>query len=97
MCPLRTGKISRKARNLSFSAISSIKPLTCTKYFSEFSLSIIKPKPLGIQEIQNFDIRKLEAFIDWSPFFRSWELHGKYPDILTDNVVGEQATELFFK
>tara|TARA_B110001469_G_scaffold80984_1_gene76629 strand:- start:5055 stop:7733 length:2679 start_codon:yes stop_codon:yes gene_type:complete len=57
--------------------------------------SIVKPKKLGIQVIQEFDITKLEEFIDWSPFFRSWDLHGKYPNILTDEVVGEQATELF--
>jgi 5-methyltetrahydrofolate--homocysteine methyltransferase len=56
---------------------------------------ITKPPQLGIQEEQDFDITKLESFIDWSPFFRSWDLHGKYPDILTDKVVGEQATELF--
>ncbi len=56
---------------------------------------IVKPKQLGIQTIQEFDIRKLEEYIDWSPFFRSWDLHGKYPSILTDEVVGEQATELF--
>ncbi|MFD1016774.1 methionine synthase [Winogradskyella rapida] len=56
---------------------------------------IVKPKELGIQIIEDFDITKLEAFIDWSPFFRSWDLHGKYPAILTDNVVGEQATDLF--
>ncbi|WP_179316480.1 methionine synthase [Winogradskyella undariae] len=56
---------------------------------------IVKPQQLGIQIINDFDITKLEEFIDWSPFFRSWDLHGKYPDILTDNVVGEQATELF--
>jgi 5-methyltetrahydrofolate--homocysteine methyltransferase len=37
----------------------------------------------------------LEPFIDWSPFFRSWDLHGKYPEILKDEVVGEQATQLF--
>ena len=41
------------------------------------------------------DLEKLVPFIDWTPFFRSWELHGKYPDILTDEVVGEQAIELF--
>ena len=57
--------------------------------------SIVTPKKLGIQVIQDFDITKLEEFIDWSPFFRSWDLHGKYPNILTDEVVGEQATELF--
>jgi 5-methyltetrahydrofolate--homocysteine methyltransferase len=56
---------------------------------------IIKPKQLGIQILEDFDIRKLEAYIDWSPFFRSWDLHGKYPNILTDEVVGTQAAELF--
>ncbi|WP_434036957.1 methionine synthase [Formosa sp. 4Alg 33] len=56
---------------------------------------IVKPNQLGIQVIQDFDLKKLEEFIDWSPFFRSWDLHGRYPDILTDEVVGEQATELF--
>ncbi|MHA7942032.1 methionine synthase [Formosa sp. 3Alg 14/1] len=56
---------------------------------------IVKPNQLGIQVIQDFDLKKLEEFIDWSPFFRSWDLHGRYPDILTDEVVGEQAKELF--
>jgi 5-methyltetrahydrofolate--homocysteine methyltransferase len=57
--------------------------------------SIVKPKQLGIQIIDNFDITHLEDYIDWSPFFRSWELHGRYPEILNDEVVGEQATSLF--
>jgi 5-methyltetrahydrofolate--homocysteine methyltransferase len=56
---------------------------------------IVKPKQLGIQIINDFDISKLEVYIDWSPFFRSWDLHGKYPNILKDKVVGIQATELF--
>jgi len=56
---------------------------------------IFKPKNLGIQIIDNQNLEDLVEFIDWSPFFRSWDLHGKYPNILTDNVVGEQATELF--
>ncbi|ARV09357.1 methionine synthase [Winogradskyella sp. PC-19] len=56
---------------------------------------IVKPKELGVQIIDDFDIKKLEAYIDWSPFFRSWDLHGKYPAILNDEIVGEQATELF--
>ena len=56
---------------------------------------IVKPETLGIQILNDFDITKLESYIDWSPFFRSWDLHGKYPDILSDKVVGEQATELF--
>ncbi len=53
------------------------------------------PNQLGIQVFEDVELEKLEPFIDWSPFFRGWELHGKYPDILTDDVVGEQAVELF--
>ncbi|MDB4292799.1 methionine synthase [Maribacter sp.] len=56
---------------------------------------IVTPNKLGIHVIEDMDLEKLVPFIDWTPFFRSWELHGKYPDILTDNVVGTQATELF--
>ncbi|WP_282164426.1 methionine synthase [Cellulophaga baltica] len=56
---------------------------------------IVKPNQLGIQVFEDVDLEKLEEFIDWSPFFRGWELHGKFPDILTDDVVGEQAVELY--
>jgi 5-methyltetrahydrofolate--homocysteine methyltransferase len=56
---------------------------------------IIKPKQLGIQDFQDFDITLLYDYIDWSPFFRSWDLHGKFPEILEDEVVGKQATELY--
>ena len=56
---------------------------------------IITPKNLGIQIIENQDLKELVNFIDWSPFFRSWDLFGKYPQILKDEVVGEHATELF--
>ena len=66
------------------------------KFKIDWSTSeIVKPEQLGIQIIEDFDITTLESFIDWSPFFRSWDLHGKYPDILTDDVVGPQAKELF--
>ncbi|MDT0685051.1 methionine synthase [Autumnicola psychrophila] len=57
--------------------------------------SIKKPNKPGIQVIDGFDIRKLVKYIDWSPFFRSWDLHGRYPDILKDEKVGEQASILF--
>ncbi|MBO6828292.1 methionine synthase [Allomuricauda sp.] len=56
---------------------------------------IKKPNQLGIEVWDDFDLKQLVDFIDWSPFFRSWDLHGKYPDILNDEVVGEQAKELF--
>ena len=54
-----------------------------------------KPNEIGIQVFKQLSLKELLPFIDWSPFFRSWDLHGKYPDILTDNVVGEQAAQLF--
>ena len=53
------------------------------------------PKQTGVQIIENQDLDALVPYIDWSPFFRSWDLHGRYPDILNDAVVGEQATDLF--
>ena len=56
---------------------------------------IVKPKELGVQMLKQLSLKELEPFIDWSPFFRSWDLHGKYPEILTDEVIGEQATQLF--
>ncbi len=59
------------------------------------SAEIIQPKELGIQIIEDVDLEKLVPYIDWTPFFRSWELHGKFPDILSDTIVGEQATDLF--
>ncbi|KQT21883.1 hypothetical protein ASG31_00630 [Chryseobacterium sp. Leaf404] len=56
---------------------------------------IFTPNQLGIQVFENQDLEELIPFIDWSPFFRSWDLHGKYPNIFDDEVVGEQAKELF--
>ncbi|RZN84297.1 MAG: methionine synthase [Winogradskyella sp.] len=74
----------------------SIEDARKNKYQIDWvNTEIIKPKQLGIQTIQELDIKKLEDYIDWSPFFRSWDLHGKYPDILNDEIVGAQATELF--
>jgi 5-methyltetrahydrofolate--homocysteine methyltransferase len=56
---------------------------------------IFTPNQLGVTVIENQDLNELLPFIDWSPFFRSWDLHGKYPNILEDEVVGTQAKELF--
>ena len=55
---------------------------------------ISKPNFIGVKEI-TVQATDLIDYIDWTPFFRTWELHGKYPGILTDEVVGEEATKLF--
>ena len=74
----------------------SIEEARKNKYTIDWATSeIAKPNALGIHVIEDFDLKKLEDFIDWTPFFRSWDLHGKYPAILEDEVVGEQATILF--
>ena len=54
----------------------------------------VKPNFIGTKTIE-VELSQLVEFIDWTPFFSSWELYGKYPAILTDEVVGEQATALF--
>lgn len=56
---------------------------------------IVKPNQLGVHVISDFNLAQLENYIDWTPFFRSWDLHGKFPEILKDEVVGTQASELF--
>ncbi|HMW50407.1 MAG TPA: vitamin B12 dependent-methionine synthase activation domain-containing protein, partial [Cellvibrionaceae bacterium] len=54
-----------------------------------------KPSFLGVKALNNYPLTELIDFIDWTPFFLSWELAGKFPDILTDSVVGEAATHLY--
>ena len=56
---------------------------------------IIRPLSLGLTVFDSLDLNKLIDYIDWTPFFRTWELHGKYPEILQDKVVGEAAQVLF--
>ncbi len=57
----------------------------------------VAPKPsfTGVKVLDDIDLRELAQYIDWTPFFISWDLAGKYPRILTDEVVGEAATSLF--
>ena len=74
----------------------SLKEARKRKYKIDWQTSnIVKPKELGVQVLEQLSLKELLPFIDWSPFFRSWDLHGKFPDILTDEVVGEQATIMF--
>ncbi len=54
-----------------------------------------KPNELGIQIIDDISLEELVPYIDWSPFFNSWGLHGKFPDIFNYELTGKQAKELF--
>ncbi|GLQ89337.1 methionine synthase [Dyella flagellata] len=54
-----------------------------------------RPHKTGITCFDDYDLAELREYIDWTPFFQAWELAGRYPAILTDEVVGKQATELY--
>ncbi len=53
------------------------------------------PKVIGRRVLKSFPLEKLVDFIDWTPFFKAWDLAGKFPDILSDEIVGEEASKLF--
>jgi len=56
---------------------------------------IHKPKKLGINIFKKYDLSALRQYIDWTPFFLAWELKGKYPNILKDSRLGEEAQKLY--
>jgi 5-methyltetrahydrofolate--homocysteine methyltransferase len=55
----------------------------------------VKPSFLGTRTFKTYDLAELVPYIDWTPFFQTWELAGRYPGILDDNVVGPEAKKLF--
>jgi len=59
--------------------------------------SYAPPKPtfMGPRAFSSYDLSELVAYIDWTPFFQTWELAGRYPQILSDNKVGAEAKKLF--
>ncbi len=59
--------------------------------------SYTPPKPVfnGVKTFRNYDLETLTSYIDWTPFFSSWDLHGKFPQILEDKIVGEPACSLY--
>lgn len=55
----------------------------------------VKPSVDGVKVFKDFDLGTIAKFIDWGPFFIGWEMHGKFPDILTDKNLGTEATKLY--
>ncbi len=56
---------------------------------------VYEPKKLGQTIFDDYDLKELVDYIDWTPFFQTWELAGRFPNILTDEVVGESASKLY--
>ncbi len=88
---LRDGYLNR-AREKNFLTIEEARK---NKFKIDWNnYEAIKPNFIGTKTVE-VALSDLVDFIDWTPFFQSWELYGKYPAILTDEVVGEQASDLF--
>ena len=64
-------------------------------FVADMTLKPAAPLKPGVHVFRDWDLEALREVIDWTPFFRAWELAGNYPAILTDEVVGESATSLF--
>jgi 5-methyltetrahydrofolate--homocysteine methyltransferase len=88
---LREGYLSRN-RDKNFLTIEQARANKLQLDWSKYTPA--KPNFIGTKTV-DVAIADLVDYIDWTPFFNSWELYGKYPAILTDEVVGEQATSLF--
>ena len=84
---VRAGKEQSILLSLSDSRANSFKP--------DLSDKVMPPEQPGVHAFPDWDLADLAEVIDWTPFFRAWELAGNYPAILTDEVVGESASGLF--
>jgi 5-methyltetrahydrofolate--homocysteine methyltransferase len=86
----RTANRSARTERLSYAAAIAKKP-----QFDWANYQPVKPTFTGSKVLDNIDLKVLAEYIDWTPFFISWDLAGKFPRILEDEVVGEAATALY--
>ncbi len=74
----------------------SIEEARKNKYQIDWDSSVIaEPKKLGITSFKSYPLDEIVKYFDWTPFFQTWELHGRYPKIFDDEVVGVEAKKLF--
>ena len=59
------------------------------------NFSPVAPALKGVKVFEDYDLKEIYEYLDWQPFFITWEMHGKFPQILTDEVTGEAATKLY--
>jgi len=89
---LREGYLNRETQK----RYVDFKSAKANKLQLEFNKStVIKPNFLGVKVLNDINLNELIPFIDWTPFFQSWELHGHFPNLLNDELVGETATKLY--
>ncbi len=84
------------SRHRSTKAYVSLEEARQNKYPVQWkSEDLTAPAFTGVKHFRDFPLEKLVPYIDWTPFFQTWELAGRFPKILTDEVVGEEATRLY--
>ncbi len=88
-------RIKREARQIQINLSSLEKSRECSAEINWQKFNPTKPSFLGEKVFDDYPLEELVERIDWTPFFKSWQLAGRYPRILTDEVVGEEATKLF--
>ncbi|WEK42312.1 MAG: vitamin B12 dependent-methionine synthase activation domain-containing protein [Candidatus Sphingomonas colombiensis] len=88
-------KVREARANKGQSDLLSLADARANAFPADFALKAAAPAAPGLHVFEEWDLADLAETIDWTPFFRAWELAGNYPAILTDEVVGESATNLF--
>lgn len=74
----------------------SIEEARKNKFNPEWKSSdVYTPNLIGLKVWNNYSLEEIANYIDWTPFFQTWELAGRFPNILTDAIVGEEATRLY--
>lgn len=89
---LREGYLSRSKKK-KYITFSQAKANKVQLNFNEKTIK--KPQFLGVRVLNNIALESIVPFIDWTPFFKTWDLHGRFPKLLKDEVVGEAATKLY--
>ncbi len=85
----------RRSKNMSKSKLLSYKVAQQRQYQIDWNMHLPpKPKMIGIKVFDDYPLTKLVDYIDWTPFFTTWGLTGKYPNIIDNPVVGSKAREL---
>ncbi len=88
---LRTLHASKKAQPL----VSLAKARANHVEIDWATAAVVRPKFIGRRVFRNFDLAQIARYIDWGPFFQTWDLHGPFPAILNDPIVGESARRVF--
>lgn len=86
----------QREKNASSKDYISLEEARKLKYYIDWKkFTPCKPNFIGVKELKNIDIQEIIPYIDWTPFFSSWQLKGKFPDIFQDEYVGEESRSLY--